>query len=262
MRASKLPKKDEHQAKSALRLIGSKAAAESIGKKMKLTTEQKEALRRSIDDVNAFSELLDEYARTVPLRSLQSKKLDNIERAFHRLKQAIANAGDTLKYALPSAIGDYLARSLTFTAISEATGKARFPRDLARTIKLLLARDKDLTVRELEHHLQRRHRPLGRGYGDLMFKSVIRDLHALIVEGRKAQRQNNTGGKDPSWHKNLVLDLLIKSAKRITGEDATAKSGSRFVELCQEVLAQYHLPTDTLERPIQVRMDLGSTSRA
>jgi hypothetical protein len=230
----------------------SRADPENIGRTMKLAIEQVQALQRTIDIINSFSDSFDERARTVPPDSVLARKLDKIERGFRRLNKAIDDAGSALRYALPSAVGDYLARSLKFAAIEEAAGKKRFSRYLKRTLKAPPA-GAEMTVEALERHLHQQLRASGARYGDLMFKYVIGHLHALVVEGRKAQRQN-TGGRNPVWQRNLALDLLIESAPDIVGTKPTANSSSRFVELCQAVLAGYELPTDGLEKQIKIRM--------
>jgi hypothetical protein len=244
----------------AVRFV-SKADAENIGKVMRLAPEQVQALQATIDVINTFSEMLDERARMVPSGSLQAKKLDKIERAFHRLNEAIDNAGSALKYALPPAVGDYLSRSLTFTAIVEATGKKRFPRYLKRKLNAPPALGTEMTVDALEHHLHQELRTSCAKYGDLMFKYVIGHLHALIVEGRKVQR-GNKGGRNPVWQRNLVLDLLIEAAPEIVGTKPTANSSSRFVELCQAVLAGYELPTDGLEKHTRLGIKEFKAQRA
>jgi len=221
-----------------------------IAKELKLTVAQVSALQTAVGSISGFAEqILDLRVKRLPYRG-RLKRAKGIENALGRLRDELTRNEAFLADLLPRDVGKFLFQSLTFTAISKATGQNRFPEE-HHLIRVIIKAELEgrLTVQALEADLRRRHRTLGREHGHVMFRSIVDSLHESFRHWVALQRFNE-GGAHPKWVRALVLDQLIKASNSIIGKPATSAPEGKFADLCRAVLPAFGLTTEGVEKAI------------
>jgi hypothetical protein len=175
---------------------------------------------------------LEDYARTSHTKSdrkdIITSRTDLLS-AFDHLMEALDSDACDLSEALPmeclEAIGLVIAPEVLEDVLGERT-------------PAYLRRDNGVSAR----------RAAGIQYGHILLPEMIRRIRQPLSDWMAEHVEK--GGRPPDLRRRFIIRRLARHATEITGQIATASTGSAFMQLCAAVFQAFDLPDEGIEDAI------------
>ena len=221
----------------------------TIGQALKLSDIQIHELSLILqhieDDLTFASSVMDK----IPSRRTLTRRLKNLEKIIHLLKDELRRGEKDLEHFLPHDVGSFVGKAMSLSAINKALGQENFPVHVDLAISTAVANGQAIDQKQIEILQEKKRESIGLEQPGKLLKYLINGIYEPLRLWVDLDRQNK-GGRSPDMRRRFIIYWLAYYSPEILGKAAPAAITGRFVRLCEKIFLANELPVGGLEKVI------------
>jgi hypothetical protein len=221
----------------------------NIVRDFRLTSAQAETLKITLEEalegISRYRGKLDNR----PSRPLLIERLKTFKKVLGEFRDECRRSADLIHDFLPHDVLEYIGRSLTFSAMSEALERKVFPRNFDLKMELKRLSGERITLAWMEEFSRPSREALGLNHGHLILKYFIEHIHKPLAKWIEL-KSFDEGGRPADVVRRYLIYKLAEAAPEVIGKAATVASTGKFVDLCTSVLQACGLPETGIAKAI------------
>jgi hypothetical protein len=216
---------------------------------LKLSSDQVHELSLVMQHIEEDLDFAIGVIKKLPPRSTLTRRLKNLEKVIHILKDELKRGEKDLDHFLPHDLGSFIGKAMSLAAINHALGKDMFPRHVDLAISTSFVNGQPIDQRQIEKLQEPKREALGLKHSGILLTYLINGIYEPLRLWVELDCLNK-GGRTPNMRRRYIIYWLAYYSPEILGRPAPASITGSFVRLCEAIFLACEFHVDGLEKVI------------